>query len=87
MSHFLTGLKKVGQKRPKKAVKSMAERANGGPGGRVKIVDFIDFFVGKNQKSSRIVPFRDATQSTIANLVCERSEPCSRMTALGRWVQ
>ena len=65
----------------------MAERANGGPGGRVKIVDFIDFFVGKNQKSSRIVPFRDATQSTIANLVCERSEPCSRMTALGRWVQ
>jgi len=45
--------------------------------------DFIDFFVGKK---SEIFPYRsvcsrDATQSAIANLVCERSEPCSRMTA------
>jgi hypothetical protein len=32
----------------------------GGPGGRIKIVDFIEFFVDQNQKSSRIVPYGSA---------------------------
>jgi hypothetical protein len=32
-----------------------------GPGGRIHAVDFIAFFVGLNQKASRIVPYGSAT--------------------------
>lgn len=46
----------------------------GGPGGCIKIVEFTEFFVGQNKKSSRILPYTPVTQ---------RSEPCSRMTAFG----
>lgn len=34
---------------------------HGGPGGHIKIVDFVEFFVGQNQKSSRIVPYGSET--------------------------
>jgi hypothetical protein len=37
---------------------------SGGPGGCTKLVDFIEFFVGQNQKSSRIVPYGFATHSS-----------------------
>ncbi|WP_292278881.1 hypothetical protein [Mesorhizobium sp.] len=49
----------------------------------------IYFFVGRNQKSSRIVPYGSVTQSTLANPnasfanIRGPSEPCSKMTAMG----
>lgn len=42
---------------PKHTAKSLINNNNGGPGGCIKSIDFIDFFVGQNQKSSLIVPY------------------------------
>jgi len=51
----------VGEPRGEPVDKYLINKDNGGPGGRIKIVDFIEFFVGQNQKSSRIVPHAPAT--------------------------
>src|SRR5438445_6182540 len=37
--------------------KLLINNDNGGPGGRTKTFDSISFFVGKNHKPSRIVPY------------------------------
>lgn len=34
---------------------------DGGPGGRLKIVDCIEFFVGQKRKASHIVPYAPVT--------------------------
>jgi len=39
---------------------------HGGPGKCLKILDFIEFFVGQNQTFSRIVPYRPAVPFTSA---------------------
>jgi hypothetical protein len=45
----------------RKVANTLKNNDNGGPGGRIQIIDFIGFFVGKNQKPSRIVPYGSAT--------------------------
>lgn len=85
MSHFLTGLKKVDKKDQKKQLNQWQRERMVGPEDVLRLLILLTFSWAKIRNLP--VWFRDATQSTIANLVCERSEPCSRMTALGRWVQ
>lgn len=41
----------------------------GGPGGCAKLLDLIDFFVGQNQKYSRIVPYGSATRTGLTSSV------------------
>lgn len=55
---------KVGQKSTKNPIESTAGKADGGPGGRIQSVDFIEFFVGQNLKSSRIVPHDPVTPNS-----------------------
>ncbi|UVK51322.1 hypothetical protein DBIPINDM_004575 [Mesorhizobium sp. AR02] len=42
------------------ANKPLINNDYGGPGGRIRTVDFVGFFVGQNQKSPRIVPYAPA---------------------------
>ena len=39
----------------------------GGPGGHIKIIDFVGFFVVQNQKSFRMVPSGSAVDLVLSN--------------------
>ena len=43
--------------------KPLINNYNGGPVGRIKIIDFVEFFVGQNQKSSRLASATELVQS------------------------
>ncbi|MFD2057063.1 hypothetical protein ACFSQT_29485 [Mesorhizobium calcicola] len=38
----------IGEPRGEPPLKQLKNNDNGGPGGRIKIVDFVEFFVGQN---------------------------------------
>jgi hypothetical protein len=50
----------VGEPRGEPPHKALINNDNGGPGGRIQTIDFIVFFVGLNQISSRIIPYGSA---------------------------
>ncbi|WP_376774846.1 hypothetical protein [Mesorhizobium silamurunense] len=51
----------IGEPRGEPPYKALINNDNGGLGGCARVVDFIDYFVGFNQKSSRIISYGSAT--------------------------